>query len=99
MTTTQDERRTAVRCARKLLAAPGINDEIKLICATLIDCQEAFVNRLAPVYSAALALVRPDGSQDAKAWFAFKDLVLKCKAHDRAASIEPHDSSRASEVT
>jgi hypothetical protein len=87
MLTTPTERRAAVRLARLLLETPGIDDDVKLLCSTLIDCQEAFTSRLAPIYAASMELVRDDGSQDAKAWSVFKERVLQAKAHDRTLSL------------
>ena len=87
------ERRAAVSIARRILDESESmmfdTGECVLVCRVLLAAQEAFANRLAPVYAAAQDLVRDDGTQDAKAWAAFKDLVLKCKAHDH--SQEPAD--------
>lgn len=85
---TASERRAAIAVAKRVANEnePLILDsgEVVLMARTLLAAQEAFSARLAPVYAAALDLVRDDGSQDARAWFAFKDLVLACKAHDRS---------------
>jgi hypothetical protein len=91
---TQEERRAAIAVALRILdeSEPMMFDvgECVLVCRVLLAAQQAFVERLAPVYAAAQALVRDDGSQDAKAWSAFKDVVLRCRAYD-SRTIEPHE--------
>jgi hypothetical protein len=87
---TVEERRQAIAVARQFASDAATSADIRLLALTLLAAQEAFINRLAPVYAAAQALVRDDGSQDAKAWFAFKDVVLRCRAYD-SRTIEPHE--------
>lgn len=86
--TTRDERRAAVRLARRWLDDASTPDDVRLLCATLVDCQEAFATRLAPLYDLALRFVRDDGTQDATVWAAFKAKALECKAYESAAKKE-----------
>jgi hypothetical protein len=84
------DRKRALELARHAVADATAPVEMRLISTALLAMYDFGRERLAPVYHHALQLVRDDGSQDAKAWFAFKDVVLRCRAYD-SRTIEPHE--------
>lgn len=82
-----NERREAVELANQLLDLirrdeaffPLDDRRVWLLAATLVHARAAF-ERMTPVYLAALAFVRDDGTQDATRWERFKQAVLAVKA-------------------
>lgn len=83
MRLTKPQRRAALSLA-ELVAAGGEADRAgqELMALTLLDLRDGFL-RMAPVYSAALALVRDDGTQDATQWARFKTLMLEAKQFEK----------------
>jgi hypothetical protein len=83
MMTTAAERRTAVQVAKRLRDPnePPILDhgELDLICRTLLDAQQAFKDRLAPVYRAALLAWPADGYEHWPERLKLQRIVKACR--------------------
>lgn len=76
MTPSASDRRRAVVFARDVLAHRDQHQDESLVnlAATLLLCQHVFAERLAPVYHAAMRLVREDGTHG-EGWNEFVSAV------------------------
>lgn len=81
MRTTPAERREAVSLAKRLLATPGIADDVKLLCATVADCADIFAIH-APVIAACRSYITPDGKYG-HGWAALVAAVTALHAYEK----------------
>jgi len=88
---TQDERREAVRIARVVVEAyPTVNlsliidtEQVDLVCRTLLAAQEAFVDRLAPIYAAVMAAFDEHGQIiSGRPMLALRDAVFEARKRE-----------------